>query len=234
YWAQVLSQRLGYSVTQGEPYSFAATPTTPACNSTSQCVFPVDPTTGLANIPQAAWSAPAVHILPFIPAPTFPGATNNYSNNSQKTTANDDKIGERVDFNNQKTGNWSWYYHFDSSSVLSALPLLPGTTEVPGFPSSTPSRAQQFVMSNAKTLGTTAVNEARISFFRTVLHKDNPAGSFASLSSLGFVTGAGTLGIVPLAGYKEYVPQTVFSQLGFTLGVPTLDTFQPNTTYMVS
>src|SRR6202790_5013928 len=33
YWAQVLSQRLGYTVTQGEPYSFPATPataTTPA------------------------------------------------------------------------------------------------------------------------------------------------------------------------------------------------------------
>jgi hypothetical protein len=225
YWAQVLSQRLGYNVAQGEAYSF------PGCGNTDPvagCVFPG------GVIPQAAWSAPAVHILPFIPAPTLPGATSNYSNNSQKTTANDDKIGERVDFNNQKTGNWSWYYHFDSSSVLSALPLLPGTTEVPGFPSSTPSRAQQFVMSNAKTLGATAVNETRISFFRTVLHKDNPAGSFASLSSLGFVTGAGTLGIVPLAGYKEYVPQTVFSQLGFTLGVPTLDTFQPNTTYMVS
>src|SRR6202048_2130356 len=43
YWAQVLSQRLGYTVSQGEPYSFPATPATsttpatPACNSTSQC-----------------------------------------------------------------------------------------------------------------------------------------------------------------------------------------------------
>jgi Carboxypeptidase regulatory-like domain len=238
YWAQVLSQRLGYTVTQGEPYSFpatpatATTPATPACNSISQCVFPVDPTTGLANIPQAAWSTPATKILPYIPAPTLPGAAQNFSDNSGRTVANDDKIGERVDFNNQKTGSWSWYYHFDRSNVASALPTLPGTTEVPGFPSVTPSRAQQFVMSNTKTFGATAVNEARISFFRTVLHKDNPAGGFASLSSLGFVTGAGTLGIVPLAGYKEYVPQIIFKN--FTMGVPTLNTFQPNTTYMVS
>ena len=36
-------------------------------------------------------------------------------------------------------------------------------------------------MSNTKTLGATAVNEARFSFFRTALHKDNPAGSFARL-----------------------------------------------------
>jgi hypothetical protein len=33
-WAQVLSQRLGYSVQNGESYSFAG------CTTTSQCVFP--------------------------------------------------------------------------------------------------------------------------------------------------------------------------------------------------
>jgi hypothetical protein len=239
-WAQLLSQRLGYTVSQNEPYSFPATKDaqgniiSPACNSTAQCVFPVDPVTGLASIPQTAWSAPASKILAYIPAPTFPGATNNYSNNSGRTTSNDDKIGERVDFNNQKTGNWSWYYHFDNSNVASALPLLPGTTEVPGFPSVTPARAQEFVMSNTKTFGVTAVNEWRISFFRTALHKDNPAGSFASLSSLGFVTGPSTLGIIPSTtpGYPEYVPQIIFNN--YTLGVPPLNTFQPNNTYAAS
>ena len=242
YWAQVLSQRLGYTVTQGEPYSFPATPATattaaiPACSSTAQCVFPVDPATGLAKIPQAAFSAPATALLAYIPSPTLPGMTNNYSDNSQRNIANDNKFGERVDFNNQKTGNWSWYYHLDNSSVSSAnVNQSTGSyATVPGFPTITPSRAQQFVMSNAKILGATAVNEARISFFRTALNKDNPSGSFASLSSLGFVTGAGTLGIVPLAGYKEYVPQTMFSQIGLNIGVPTLNTFQPNTTYMAS
>ena len=48
------------------------------------------------------------------------------------------------------------------------------------------------------------------------------------------MTGEGTLGIIPLAGYKQYVPQTSFSNLGLNIGVPTLNTFQPNTTYMVS
>jgi hypothetical protein len=232
YWAQVLTNRLatatGQTVNTGEPYSTAT------CNSTvwndpvstpNGCVFPG------GVIPQAAWSTPATKILPFIPAPTLAGDSQNYSDNSQRNVANDNKFGERVDFNNQKTGNWSWYYHLDNSNVQSALA---GFASVPGFPTVTPSRAQQFVMSNAKTLGATAVNEARLSFFRTVLHKDQPAGSFASLSSLGFVTGAGTLGIVPLPGYKEYVPQTSFSNLGLNIGVPTLDTLQPNTTYMVS
>jgi Carboxypeptidase regulatory-like domain len=226
YWAQVLSTRLGYPVApQGgndEPYSF------PSCANTNPvtgCVFPG------GSIPQAAWSTPATKILPYIPAPTLPGDAQNYSDNSQRNVANDDKIGERVDFNNQKTGNWSWYYHFDNSNVQSGLA---GYATVPGFPTATPARAQEFVMSNTKTVGATAVNEARISFFRTAVHKDNPTGSFASLSDLGFVTGASTLGIVPLAGYKQYVPQTSFSNIGLNIGVPTLNTFQPNTTYMVS
>jgi Carboxypeptidase regulatory-like domain len=225
YWAQVLSQRLGYSVVQGEPYSFVG------CNNTDPvtgCVFPG------GSIPQTAWSKPALNILPFIPSPTLPGDTNNYSNNSGRNVANDDKIGERVDFNNQKTGNWSWYYHFDRSDVQSDLDLSAGFANVPGFPTDSPSRAQEFVMSNTKTLGATAVNEARFSVFRTALHLNNPAGSFANLSDLGFITGANTLGIVPLAGYKEYVPQTSFSNLNLNIGVPTLNTYQPNTTYAVS
>lgn len=228
-WAELLSQRLGYTVALNEPYSF------PGCNNTSPssptgCVFPVDPVTGLAKIPQSAWSAPAVSILPFIPAPTDNTvATNNYSNNSQKDNATDNKFGERVDFNNQETGNWSWYYHLDNANVQSAL----AGASVPGFPSTTPSRAQQFVISNAKTVGATAVNEARISFFRVSVHKDNPAGSFASLSSLGFNNTNG-LGIVPVPGYPQFVPMIGLSNSGLTLGVPGLNTFQPNTTYMGS
>jgi hypothetical protein len=219
YWAQVLSQRLGYAVTQGEPYSVAG------CTSTAACVFPG------GVIPQAAWASPSPHILPYIPTPTLPGDTNNYSNNSQRNIANDDKIGERIDFNNRLTGNWSWYYGYDNSNVENALA---GFATVPGFPTVTPSRAQQFVMSNTKTIGSTAVNEARATVFRNVLHKDNPAGSFASLSSLGFETGADTLGIASLPGYQQYMPQVTLSQIGLNIGVPTLNTFQPNTTYTVS
>jgi Carboxypeptidase regulatory-like domain len=234
YWAQVLSTRLGYPVApQGgndEAYSF------PGCNNTNPtsptgCVFPggviAPPGAGVSS----AWSAPSSNILAYIPAPTLPGDSQNYSNNSQRNIVNDDKIGERVDFNNQKTGNWSWYYHWDNTNVASGLA---GFATVPGFPTTTPSRAQEFVMSNTKTFGATAVNEARFSFFRTAVHKDNPAGSFANLSDLGFVTGAGTLGIVPLAGYSQYVPQTTFINMGLNIGVPTLNTFQPNTTYMIS
>jgi len=221
YWAQVLSTRLnGQPVSQGEAYSFVG------CTTTAQCVFPG------GVIPTSAFAKPVASYLPYIPAPTLPGDTQNYSNNSQRNIANDNKFGERVDFNNQKTGNWSWYYHLDNSELDNGLPSSFPT--VPGFPTTTPSRAQQFVMSNTKTFGATAVNEARFSFFRNVVHLDNPAGSFADLSTLGFTTGTGTLGIIPLAGYKTYLPQISLNVIGLNLGVPTLNTFQPNTTYMVT
>ena len=98
----------------------------------------------------------------------------------------------------------------------------------------TPTRAQEFVISNTKILGPTAVNEARLTFFRTSTHLDNPTGGKASLSSLGFVTGVGTLGIIPDAtpGFPEYVPQLYFNN--FAIGAPSLITFQPNNTYTVS
>lgn len=218
-WAQNLSQRLGYTVTSGEEYSF------PGCTTTAQCVFPG------GIIPQKAWAKPAVGLLPYIPAP-LNAATGTYSNNSQKSWVHDNKFAERVDFNNKKTGNWSFYYHWDDSTVFAALP--DGGSSVPGFPGQTPTRAQQFVMSNTKTLGPTAVNEARFSFFRTATHLNQPKGGQVPLSSLGFVTGVGTQGIIPNAypGFPEYVPQIYFNS--FDIGAPPLITFQPNNTYMVS
>jgi Carboxypeptidase regulatory-like domain len=217
-WPTTLSNRLGYTVTNGEPYSF------PGCNSTANCVFPG----GL--IPQAAWSPAAVGILPFIPGPT--NADGTFSDNRQKNKISDNKIGERVDFNSRKTGNWSFYYHFDDSTVNSAYPS--GGASVPGFPAVTLTRAQEFVFSNNKTIGTSAVNEARITFFRTSTHLDTPTGGKASLASLGFVTGVGTLGIIPDAtpGFPEYVPQVYFNN--FAIGTPSLITFQPNNTYTAS
>jgi hypothetical protein len=216
YWAQALSQRLGYSVQDGEPYS--------GCSSTGACVFPG------GVIPQRAFAKPAVGILPYIPTPNL--GTDLYSNSSEKNSVRDDKMGQRVDFLNQKTGNWYFYYHYDDSTVDNALP--PNSASFPGFPSTTPSRAQMAVMSNTKTFGATQVNEFRLSFFRTSTVTNQPTGSFAKLSDLGFVTGPGTLGIIPSgpANFPQTVPPIYFNS--FSIGVPTLTTFQPNNTWLVS
>ncbi|OLE11999.1 MAG: hypothetical protein AUG89_08600 [Acidobacteria bacterium 13_1_20CM_4_56_7] len=161
-WATILSGRLGYTVSNGEAYY------SPGCDNTN-CVFPN------ASIPQSAFAAPAVGILPYIPVPNSGPYT--FSDNSQKDRVRDDKIGERIDFNNQKTGNWSFYYHFDDSSVVSSL--TSGVTDpVPGFASITPSRAQEFVISNTKNFGQMAVNEARVSYFNNFYVGPNTLTTF--------------------------------------------------------
>ena len=215
-WAGVLSSRLGYGVQNGEPY------TTLGCVSPASCVFPG------GVIPARAFAAPALGILPYIPAPNQADGT--YANSSQKNTVRDDKMGQRVDFTSGRTGNWSAYYHFDDSTVYSALPAA----SVPGFPAVTPTRAQMAVLSNTKTFGGSEVNEFRLSFFRTSTHTSRPEGSFASLASLGFVTGANTLGINPSgpAGFPQTVPPIYFNS--FSIGVPTLSTGQPDNTYQIS
>ena len=104
----------------------------------------------------------------------------------------------------------------------------------PDFPAETPTSVYLGTMSNTKTFGPTIVNEFRLSFFRTKTIVTKPAGSFAKLSDLGFVTGVGTLGIIPSgpAGFPETVPPLYFNN--FSIGVPTLTTLQPNNTWMVS
>ncbi len=207
YWAQVLSQRLGRPVQNGESYN---------------SVFPD------GVIPQSAWSAPSIKILPYIPAGNVGDGL--FADASQKKTTNDDKMGQRVDFNNQKTGNWSFYFHHDWSDVFDPL----AAASVPGFPAETPSSVYLGTMSNVKTFGPTMVNELRVSFFRTKTITTKPAGSFAKLADLGFVTGVGTLGIIPSgpAGFPETVPPLYFNN--FSIGVPTLTTLQPDNTWMFS
>ncbi|HJY06867.1 MAG TPA: carboxypeptidase-like regulatory domain-containing protein, partial [Bryobacteraceae bacterium] len=160
YWAQTLSQRLGYPVQDGEAYS------TPDCTSTAGCVFPG------GVIPQRAFARPVAGILPYIPLPNQ--ASGAFADSSQKNKVVDDKMGQRVDFINDMTGNWSFYYHFDDSTVDYSLP--PNGANLPGFPSTTPTRAQMAVMSNTKTFGGTQVNEFRLSFFRTSTVTDEPKG----------------------------------------------------------
>lgn len=216
YWASQLTTRLGYTVNNGDAYY------TPGCTSTAQCVFPN------AIIPQAAFAAPAIGILPYIPSPNVDA--NTFSDNSQKDRVRDDKAAQRIDFINQKTGNWSFYYHYDDSTVTSAFGH---NASVPGFTTVTPSRAQQFVISNTKSFGPSAVNQWRASFFRVSTVTDKPQSSFAQLSDLGFVTGT-PLGINPSGppGYPEFVPPLFFNN--FNIGVNTLTTFQPNNTFQVS
>ena len=169
YWAQILSQRLGRPVQVNEPYA---------------SVFP----DGI--IPTSAFSPATKGTLGFIPAPNVGDST--YASAAVSTHSTDHKAGQRVDFLNKLTGNWSGYYYLDDFSRLSPY----GSSSFPtGFGSEDRNRNQLGTLSNTYIVSPTAVNDFRLSYTRIVA-RNVPAGSVApSLESMGFITGAGTLGI---------------------------------------
>lgn len=78
FWANTLSQELGYPVSAGEPYYVSG------CSSSAQCVFPN------AIIPQSAFSAPARHLLQYIP---LPNSGPYFTTSAYNETLRDDKGG---------------------------------------------------------------------------------------------------------------------------------------------
>jgi hypothetical protein len=202
YWANLLSQKLGHGVSAGEPYYFQG------CNNPAQCVLPN------AMIPQTAWSAPALSLLKYIPAPNLPG--NVFSTSADNQILHDDKIGERVDANT-RWGTIFGYYSLDNYTENNPYPTAQGGANVPGFNGLNTGRAQLAVLGDTKTLGPSAVNEFRLSYTRDANDLGKPSGGQGvSLASQGFVTGAGTLGIVPLAPQNQGVENLIFNN--FTIG----------------
>jgi hypothetical protein len=220
YWAQALSQRLGYTVAANEPYS------TSSCISTAQCVFPG------GAIPARALSPIAAKMLPaYIPAPNS-GATS-FIPPSVVNRLNEDKIGERVDINTKSAGTWYAYYHFNDSTTVSPGIFGP---QYGNFGTRTPRRAQQAVLSNTLTLSPSAVNEARVDFTRIASVSNNPTDSPVSLSSLGFVTGPGTLGIINSGPdtWQSVPPISISGQTGLNFGRTISATGQYNNTWHLS
>ena len=217
HFAQVLSQRLGYPVTAGEPYWFSG------CTSSTQCVFPNE------VIPQSAWDPVAAATLNFIPTQvgTLAG-TPFFSTSAQKQTTNDDKFGIRIDLNNQHTGNLLFYYHYDTASLLNPYPAA----NVPGFPALTPSLAQQFNLSDTKTFNPTTVNELVFNYTRIAAVYREPKGGLGDITSFGFMEGG--LGIIPVYPPLEGMPWLNLSLLGITIGIPDGTTGQYNNTFQIT
>jgi hypothetical protein len=219
YLANLLSGKLGYPVTANEPYY------TPGCVSSAQCVFPN------AAIPQNAWSAPALHLLQYIPLPNT--GDSNFSTSSEGQTTRDDKGSFRVDGTSSMFGTLSAYYFFDDYKVNNPYPTSQGGASVPGFNALNLGRAQLLNLGATRTFGATAVNEFRLSFMRNANNVGQPAGGVGpTLASQGFVTGPGTPGIVPLAPSIEGVENVVFN--AFTMGTPITNLKQANNTYAAS
>ena len=218
YWAGLLSKELGYAVIPGEPYY------TVNCANAAQCVFPN------AVIPQSAWSAPAKHLLQYIPLANQ--GVNTFSTSSQDEQLRDDKGAARID-SNTRWGTLSAYYSLDDYFLNNPYPAGQGGANVPGFNALSTGRAQLLNVGLTTPLGSNTINELRASYMRFANDVGQPVGGVGpSLASQGFVEGPGTLGIVPLAPSIEGIENVSFND--FTLGVDTTGETQVNNTYQWS
>ena len=216
YAATQLSQKLGYSVTSGEPYY------TPGCTSAT-CVLPG------GIIPMRAWSAPAQHLLQYIPMPNI--GSNLFSTSAFPEAVRDNKGGTRIDANTQ-FGQISGYYFIDDYQLDNPYPAGQGGASVPGFDALTIGRAQLIALGDTKIFGATTVNEFHLGFVRNVNDIGHPHGGVGvSLASQGFQTGGGA-GIVVQDPSIEGVMNIVFPS--FVMGVPITNTFQWNNTIYAS
>jgi hypothetical protein len=229
-----LASRLGYGVNVGEPYYSAG------CTSNATCVFPN------AIVPQRAFSPAAVGLLPFIPSPTVPGGGVNFFTAAFDQRLRDDKGGIRVDANT-RYGMLSAYYSDDDDTFTNPYPNSGATVPAPNigpFTATDRTRAQLLVLSDTKSLGSTAVNEFRFSYLRNAAHLFTPQGGLTqngtpiTLASLGFTPAAGSGatfngGIAPIVPAFEGVPNIAFTQelSGTTLGVPADTPKQFNNTF---
>ncbi len=214
YFANLLSQKMGYAVSAGEPYY------TPGCTNTT-CVFPG------AVIPQSAWSAPATNLLQYIPTPN--NANGTFSTSAYNETLRDDKGAYRLDANT-RFGLMSAYYFLDNWSQDNPYPVAQGGANVPGFNALYTGRAQLIDLGDTKTLSSTAVNEFHFSFMRNANDLGKPVGGVGvSLASQGFEVGPGTPGIVPLSPKTEGVESVGFNS--FTIGTNTNELKQIENTF---
>jgi hypothetical protein len=205
YLADLLSKSLGYPVTAGEPYSQ---------------VFPG------GIIPQSVWSAPAMHLLPYIPLPNDGPST--FTSGAFGETIQDDKGSFRVDANNQRLGLLEAYYFYDNYSLNNPYPTGQGGANVPGFGALTLGSAQLVNLGDTKTFGPSTVNELRLSFMRDYNNVGQPSGGVGpSLLSQGFAPPP--YGIVPLAPSIEGIENTIFNS--FVIGTPITNLKQANNTY---
>jgi hypothetical protein len=204
YLASTLSQKLGYNVTAGEPYSSAG------CMNSSQCVFP------FAKIPAGAWSTAAQHLLNYVPqANAGAGA---FTTSAAEKSIRDDKGSVRVDWNT-RLGSIAGYAFLDDYRVDDPYPTGAGGATVPGFDALNFGRAQLVALSDTKTFGANSVNLARVSYMRNAANVGVPRGGVGpTVASQGFE------GIVAQDAKTEGVENVIFND--FTMGVDTTALFQ--------
>jgi hypothetical protein len=221
YFANLLTQKLGYPVQQGEPYYVNGC--TQANAQAGQCVF------GNAQIPQSAWSVPAQRMLEYIPAPN---TANGFATSAFNQTLRDDKAGARVDANT-RWGMLSAYYFIDDFNLDNPYPTAQSGASVPGFNALTTGRAQLLALSATKAINSTTVNEAHVSYLRDITNLGQPEGGRGvSLVSQGFENANGSPSIVALDPKGQSVENLNFN--GYSTGAAANELIQANNTYQTA
>src|ERR1700693_2324321 len=221
FLAQTLSNELGYQVTKNEAFF------TPGCTQ-STCVFPG------AVIPQRAFAVPATKLLQYIPSPNI--GTNSFESSGEALTIHDEKAAGRIDWNTDKSGNFSFYYFYDKYNLDNPYPSGFGGATVPNptggaFGGVSNGLDQGFVASNTKTFGSTLVNEARISETRLNNNLGVPKGGVGTTLADQGIT-AGGQGIVQ--GAPKYAGVETLYFNSFTTGTEPFFVIQINNTLQVS
>lgn len=207
YFAQILSHELGYSVVAGEPYS---------------SVFP----NGV--IPKTVWSAPATHLLAYIPSANV--GANQFSTSANSETVRDDKGSIRIDAN-LRVGQVSGYYFADDYTLDNPYPGSVAGASIPGFDALYLGHAQLVSLGDTKLIGAKVVNEFHLGYLRNANVIGQPNGGVGvSLATQGFSTG--TSGIYVQAPKYEGVENITFPS--FVMGVPITNETQVNNTLYVS
>jgi hypothetical protein len=209
YLAQTLSTRLGYQVTQGEPYSQ---------------VFP----NGI--IPRQAWGVAATKMLQYIPQPNAGDGL--FSTGAYKRTINDNKLAGRVDFNSTRYGTSSIYYFNDRYSLDDPYPSGVGGATLPGngfaYDAASFGIDQTLTFDNIRTFGATTVNEARFGITRLDNKIGEPRGGVGvSLADQGIQSGGEGI----IQGYPSQAGVEGLFFNGFSVGTNPFSLAQVNSTY---
>jgi hypothetical protein len=153
-----------------------------------------------------------------------------FATSSLENRLNDDKIGEQVTWNDPRTGDWSFYFSYDTTSAFNPY----GLGNIPGFSGTIPQKAYQGVVSNTHVFNATTVNVARLNYTRSTIFQQHPSGvGLGPISSFGFPNVA--LGIKPSVPSIEGVPLiSIGGGYDVNMGVAAQDVNQANNTYQIS
>ena len=145
--------------------AIAAEGGTLADNTPYSAVFPGN------QIPVACFDPTAKDLASFIPAANRP---NNVFTSNPSDHSRGDQFTVRFDQKISPSQQFNAYYYFDDSAEIQPFPFFQAAgANVPGFGSQFAFRFQQWNFSHTWTIGSSAVNEARFTYFREAQGKND-------------------------------------------------------------